>query len=177
MARLFILPPDSEKSSGNETINNVGVACFGQWIREIISTKFSKTAIRENLDPRNFCAIRYLLHVRDRCHNFWNQVHIHHDRVHLAVWWRKRYTRPSPTSPGGSKIMFEVKRTEWDTAWERGYWSLTYGPEYMLHHAWAILTQYSQDITCIPLHAVMLAQNLLQGSRPIRFTNHVRNDF
>ena len=41
-------------------INNVGVACSGKWIREIISPKFSKTAIRENLDPRNFCAIRYL---------------------------------------------------------------------------------------------------------------------
>jgi len=32
-------------------------------------------------------------------------------------------------------------------AWEGGYWSLTYGPEYKVHHAWAILTQYSQDIT------------------------------
>jgi len=39
-------------------INNVGVACLGQWICKFISTKFSKTAIRENLDPRNFCAIR-----------------------------------------------------------------------------------------------------------------------
>jgi len=29
--------------------------------REIISTKFSRTAIRENLDPRNFCAIRYYI--------------------------------------------------------------------------------------------------------------------
>ena len=30
-----------------------------QRIREIISTKFKKTAIRENLDPRNISAIRY----------------------------------------------------------------------------------------------------------------------
>ena len=33
-------------------------------IREIISTKFQKTAIRENLDPRNISAIRYIAHPR-----------------------------------------------------------------------------------------------------------------
>ncbi len=32
---------------------------FEERIREIISTKFSKTGIRENLDPRNISAIRY----------------------------------------------------------------------------------------------------------------------
>ena len=54
--------PLKERSVHTVTpINNVGVACLGQWIREIISTKFSKTAIRENFDPRNFCAIRYVL--------------------------------------------------------------------------------------------------------------------
>jgi len=24
-------------------------------------------------------------------------------------------------SPGGSKVMYAVKKTEWETAWERGY--------------------------------------------------------
>ncbi len=36
-----------------------GCGIFEERIREIISMKFSKTAIRENLDPRNISAIRY----------------------------------------------------------------------------------------------------------------------
>ena len=38
-------------------------AWFRQRIREIISTKCSKTAIRENLDPRKFSAIWYICHL------------------------------------------------------------------------------------------------------------------
>jgi len=51
----------------------------------------------------------------------WNWVHICHDQVHLAVWWRRSYyTRSSPTSPGGSKVTYAVKKTELETAWEQG---------------------------------------------------------
>ena len=54
------------------------------------------------------------------CHNYYNRVHIRHVRVHLTVWWRRRYTRPSPASPGGSKVTYSVKRTKQEMAWERG---------------------------------------------------------
>jgi len=69
-----------------------------------------------------FCAAlsQWLFDAWARCHNYWNRVHIRHDRVHLAVWWRRSYTRPSPASPGGSKVTYAVKKTERETAWERG---------------------------------------------------------
>ena len=39
----------------------------GQRIHENISTKSSKIAIRENLDPRKFSAIRYPFVLPERC--------------------------------------------------------------------------------------------------------------
>jgi len=51
----------------------------------------------------------------------WIQVHIHHDQVHLAVWWHRSCTRPSLASPGSSKFTCAVMKTEQETAWEQGY--------------------------------------------------------
>ena len=48
------------RPAGRKLINS-GHGIFEQRIREIISTKFSKTAICKNLDPRNISAIRYTL--------------------------------------------------------------------------------------------------------------------
>ena len=46
-------------------------AWFRQLIQEIISTKSSKTAIHENLDPWKFSAIRYSVQIRDTDHTHW----------------------------------------------------------------------------------------------------------
>ena len=60
-------------------------------------------------------------HVWAQCHSYWNQVHKRHDQVHLAVRWCRSCTRPSPTSPDGSKVTYAVKKTEQEMAWEWGY--------------------------------------------------------
>ena len=37
------------------------------------------------------------------------------------VWWCRSCARPSPDPLGGSKVMYVVKKAEWETAWERDY--------------------------------------------------------
>jgi len=68
--------------------------------------------------------------------------------------------QPSPTharaSPDGSKVMYEVKRTERETAWERGYrkvWARDYSGE------WRVLSR----VPSLRLHPRKQGQNEVYG--------------
>ena len=57
-----------------------------------------------------------LVHAWAHCKNYWNWVHIHHDQVHLAVWWHRSCTRSSPASLGTSKATYVWLR-KWSRRW------------------------------------------------------------